>query len=188
MTVHPVSLCISDVSDICCSSRDLRRIRSVRERLDPKFDLIGDHIGIIDDDFLSLLFAKIAEFIEHLLGGPEVQIALHLCVFEAQAHKKILTILTVFLVEEVGVCRSTDRHTVIICCLYKQFINDPDIILIYGNITRIRFNRILSGNEHIIAQRLYLNIVIQRQDIGKLRRILKEFSCLYPVPAEFFVL
>ena len=145
MTVHTVSLCVSDISYVCSSSCDLRRIRTIREGLDSEVDQVSDHVGVINNDFHRLLFTKILKFFEHLVSRSEVQVTLHLGVIKAHAHQHVLSVSSVFLVKEMRVCRSTDRHTIIVCGLYKQFVDDPDIILIDRSGSRIRFGRILSG-------------------------------------------
>ena len=98
MTVHTVSLCVSDISYVCCSSRDLRRIRSVRERLDAKIDHVCDLIGVVNNDLHRLFFTKILEFLEHLISGSEIQIGLHLSIAKSHAHEHILTVTSVFLI------------------------------------------------------------------------------------------
>ena len=59
VTVQFVCLCIGDVSDIGSGSCDLRRIRSVRERLDAELDHVSDLVGIVNYNFFCLLFSQI---------------------------------------------------------------------------------------------------------------------------------
>ena len=137
MTVHAVSLCICNISYIGCSSCDLRRIRSVREWLDAEFYHVSDHVGVINNNFHRLFFAKITELFEHLVSSSEIQVTLHLCIIEAHAHQHVLSVASVFLVKEMRVGRSTYRHAVIVCCLYEKFIDNTDVIRIHRNSTRI---------------------------------------------------
>ena len=151
MTVHTVCLCICDVSYIGSGSGDLRRIRSVRERLDAELNKVCDLIGVVDNDLHRLFFTKILELIEHLISRSEVKVTLHLCITEAHAHKHVLSVTSVFLVEEVRVCRGAAHHAVIVSCLNKEFIYDLNIMFIYGYRSCIGFCQFLPCKEHIVA-------------------------------------
>ena len=98
MAVHAVRSCVSNISYIGSSSSDLRRIGSVRERLDAEIDHVCDLIGVVNNDLHRLFFTKILEFLEHLISGSEIQIGLHLSIAKSHAHEHILTVTSVFLI------------------------------------------------------------------------------------------
>ena len=143
MTVHTVSSGISNISDIGSSSCNLRRIRSVRERLDTELDHVGDLIGVVDNYLHRLFFTEILEFIEHLVCRSEIQVTLHLGVTEAHAHEHILSVASVFFIKEVRVCRSTAHHAMIVSSLYKKFVDNLYIRFSHRDRSGIRLCRIL---------------------------------------------
>ena len=132
MTVHTVCPCISNISDIGGSSCDLRRVRSVRERLYTEIHKVSYLVCIIDNYFFSLLLAKVRELIKHFFSCPEIQITLEFCVTEAHTHEHIFSVTAVFLIKEMRVSGCTAHHSVIVSSLNKQLVDDLHVIFIYS--------------------------------------------------------
>ena len=81
---------------------------------------------------------------------------------------------------------SADRHVVIVSCLNEEFVDDPDVISIH-RLGTAKLLGVLSGDKHVVAQRLDLNIVIQAQDLPELFRLTECLSCKSSVFIAFHI-
>ena len=107
MLVHLFHRLINDRSKIIRSRENNRRIRTIRERLDIVTDRLDDFSRCIDNDLFGTFFSKIGKFLEHLIRGTEIKITLKFRILKAHIHQHVLSVLAVFLIEEMGVsCRT----------------------------------------------------------------------------------
>ena len=87
----------------------------------------------------------------------------------------------------MGVRCRTAHHTVIISGLDEQFIDYLNIIFIHCDRSCIRLRRLLSCNEHVVAKRLDLNVIIEIKDLLERLVSLKKLSCGISVLAKFLI-
>ena len=139
-------------------------------------DHIGNSVRVCNNDFLRLFFTEISEFLKHFIGSPEIKRRLISKVLIALSCLQYLTEYSVLRVFEMHVTGSDYR------------LSEPVTKLHYSTveISQIFFTAYLavSEQEHIIADRLYLKIIIERCDfLYLLLRFLfkyrpEKFACL----------
>ena len=165
MSIELICSGISDITNVLCGMLDLGRICSVREGLQTVFDHVSYLVGVGDYDLHGFRVTQVFEFREHLLGGPEVQVALKISVLEPHIHHDIFSIIAFILLKVMRVTGCAAHHTVIVGGLHQQFINYPDVLRVEHNLPGVRLGWVLTGHEHVVAQRLDLYIVVKAQDL-----------------------
>ena len=139
-------------------------------------DHIGNSVCVCNNDFLRLFFTEISKFLKHFIGSSEIKRRLICKVLIALSRLQYLTEYSVLRVFEMHITGSDYR------------LSKPVAEFDYGTveISQIFFTAYLavSQQEHIIADRLYLEIIIERCDfLYLLLRFLfkyrpEKFACL----------
>ena len=118
--------------------------------------LIGDQLGVVDHDLMALLRAQIGEFIQHFLGGLEIQGGLIVAVLKAQTGLNDGTIDGILGVQEVDVAGGHHRLAQLLAQRHDAAVEVPQLLL--------AFRQSLPEHEGVVADGLDLQIVVEGGD------------------------
>ena len=146
--------CPAEVLEFLLRALDGRRVCSLGYRTDI-LNHIGNGVGVGYYDFLRLFCAKIAEFLQHLIGGAQVQRRLVIGVLEALPCLQYLTEYPVLLVHEVDVAGGNHRLVQLLAELDNAHVQLAQSLVVR--------NHALAHQELVIRDRLYFEIVVYRR-------------------------
>ena len=123
---------------------------------------VGDHVRIIDDDFLRLFRLEVAELVEHLLRRTEVELRVALLLVEATAGLDDPPIDVIVLVDIMAVAGRADR-------LSKLGSDVDDLQVIIDQVLRtVRGVLVTRDHEAVVSERLHLQIIVEGGDVHEL--------------------
>ena len=124
------------------------------------FDLVGDLFRVVDDHLMALFRAEVAEFLQHLVGGLEVQGRLIVRVLKAHAGLDDGAVFRVMGVEEVHVAGGHDGDAQLIAELHDDAVEVAQGFLIRETA--------LAHHEIVVADGLDFEVVVPGGDLLQL--------------------
>ena len=123
---------------------------------------VGEHVRVIDDDFLRLFRLEVTELVEHLLRRTEVELRITLLLVEATAGLYDSPVDVVVLVDIVAVAGRADRLPEL-----RGDVNDLQIII--DQVLRaVRGVLVTRDHEAVVSERLHLQIIVEGGDVHEL--------------------
>ena len=139
------------------SGQNGRVLRVQADFADPR----GDLRRVVDDDFLCLRLAQIAEFLEHLLRRLEIQRRLIVRILKAVRRLNDRAEFSVLRVKEVHVARRADRNA--------QLLAQPDDFSVKVAKLFLVLRHALAQHKRIVADRLNFEVVVEPRNPLELR-------------------
>ncbi len=143
----------------CCNSSSAPSIWGVYVPVGDRpyhLDHIGNSVRVCNNDFLRLFFTEISKFLKHFICSSEIKRRLISKVLIALSCLQYLT--------EYSVLRVFEMHVWVATTGFPSLSPSSTI----ARLRSLRSSSLLTlpflGREHIIADRLYLKIIIERCD------------------------
>ena len=137
---------------------------------------VGNQVGVLHHHLVGLLLAQIGEFLEHLLGGFEVDGQGLVRVLKALGGQQDVAVDLILRVQEVDVSGGAHRLAQLLPQPHHRAVEIPQLLL--------GADHALAEHEHIVADGLDLQKVVPGGNTLEFlpvlvrRHRLKEFACL----------
>ena len=131
------------------------------EGADAVLDHVGDHVGVGDHHLEGLFLPEVGEFLQHFLGGAEVEAAVLVEVLELHARLEDLSVDVVLGVEEVGVAGGHHGLAILLAQGHHLAVEVPQLLIV--------LELALGDHEAVIDDGLDLQVVVELDDLGDIR-------------------
>ncbi len=134
-----------------------------RQQLDV-LDAVGDAAGVVDDHLVSGLLPQVGKLLQHLLGGLEVDGQGRVGIGELFAGQQDVAVDLILRLLKVDIAGGADGLVQLFAQADDGAVEVPQLLL--------GADIALAEHEHIVADGLYLQIIIEGRDALELRPVL----------------
>ena len=140
------------VAQLLLRARDAGRVGALGDGAQVVVDGSGDLVGVRHHNFIRLFLRQIAEILQHIGRGAEVERGLVVRVLEAVAGLQNSAVDPVLRLLKVGVARGDNRLMQVLAQLYDGAVE------VFDGLDRVHLP--VAHHEFIVAERLHLEIIV----------------------------
>ena len=152
---------VADALQILVGTLHLGVEGTLGEGADAVLDHVGNEIGVGDHHLKGLLLTEVGEFLQHLLGGAEVEAAVLVKVLELHARLQYLAVHVVLGVKEVSVAGGHHGLAVLLAQGYHLAVEIPQLLIV--------LELALGDHEAVVDDGLDLQVIVELDDLGDIR-------------------
>ncbi len=168
VTVDLLGACMGDAHQILLGTGDVRSEGALRDR-EYALARIGKVLRVRDDDFLCLLRAQIAEFLQHFIRGAQIQGRLVFGIREALPGGQDLAVDAVLRIQKMHVAGRHNRD--------MQLFTERDDLTVVIPQRLLILREPLADHEFVVGDGLDFEVIVEFGKIFKIGIILAVHQC-----------